>query len=214
MIIKSFTLKQPQDLSAEPWAFLDSFPHLSPATHYLSTGWVVPLASFSQPCSQYLLPGWEFLDIFQPRLSVSTMSGYASDVSTADPSVSSYWKGTGKLLSHQIKLRIFTNRGDSRNRRELLKFVCTPWGGRWTQGATAGTKAPVPQGIQSKKRTLQRRRRWQRVGWLDGINKSWTRSGSWWWTRRSPRARHPAGWSQVEVMEFQLSYFKSWKMML
>ena len=125
-IIQSFTMKQPQDLSAEPWAFLDSFPHLSPATHYLSTGWVVPLASFSQPCSQYLLPGWEFLDIFQPRLSVWTMSGYASDVSTADPSVSSYWKGAGKLLSHQIKLRIFTNRGDSRNKRELLKFVCTP----------------------------------------------------------------------------------------
>ena len=46
------------------------------------------------------------------------------------------------------------------------------------------------------------------------------------WCDHSPRARHPGMWSQVglrkaslrtklvEVMEFQLSYFKSWKVML
>ena len=52
--------------------------------------------------------------------------------------------------------------------------------------------------------------------------------GSQWprWCGHLPRARHPRVWSQVglrkhhyepklvEVMEFQLSYFKSWKMML
>ena len=40
--------------------------------------------------------------------------------------------------------------GDSRTRRDLPKFVCTPRGGRWAQGAAAGTKAPVPRGVQAK----------------------------------------------------------------
>ena len=54
---------------------------------------------------------------------------------------------------------------------------------------------------------------------------SWPRWSQWY--DHSPRARHPGMWSQVglrkeaslrsklvEVMEFQLSYFKSWKMIL
>ena len=40
------------------WVFLDS--------QYLSTGWAILLASFSQPPTQNLLTGWEFLSIFQP----------------------------------------------------------------------------------------------------------------------------------------------------
>ena len=41
--------------------------------------------------------------------------------------------------------------GDSKTRRDLPKFVCTPQGGGWAQGAAAGTKALVPHGVQSKK---------------------------------------------------------------
>ena len=92
------------------------FSQLSPPTQYLSTGWVIPLASFSQPPTQYL----------------------------------SYWEGAGNLLHHQIKLRISTNMGDVRTRRDLTKFICTPRGGGWAQGATAGTRAPVPCGVQLK----------------------------------------------------------------
>ena len=62
----------------------------------------------------------------------------------------SYLEGAGNLLHHQIKLIISTNTGDSRTRRDLPKFVCTLRGGRWARGDTAGTKAPVPRGVQSK----------------------------------------------------------------
>ena len=59
--------------------------------------------------------------------------------------------------------------------------------------------------------------------------KNYTKRSSWprypRWCDHPPRARHPGMWSQVglrkhqrtklvEVMAFQLSYFKSWKMML
>ena len=58
--------------------------------------------------------------------------------------------------------------------------------------------------------------------WQD-IQKNCTKRSSWHrqseWCYHSPRARHPGMWRQVGliklvgVMEFQLSYFKSWKMM-
>ena len=59
------------------------------------------------------------------------------------------------------------------------------------------------------RRTVQKRASWPRESW---------------WCDHSPRARHPEMWSQVglrkhhyekllEVMKFQLSYFKSKKMM-
>ena len=57
--IQSLTTEQPQHLSAEPWVFLNFFPQSSPPTQYLFIGWVIPLASFSQPPTQS--PG-----IFQP----------------------------------------------------------------------------------------------------------------------------------------------------
>ena len=66
------------------------------------------------------------------------------------PQYLSSLEGAGDLLHHQIRLRISTNTGDSRTRRDLPKFVCTPRGGGWAQGAAAGTKAPVPRGVQSK----------------------------------------------------------------
>ena len=66
------------------------------------------------------------------------------------PQYLSYWEGLGELLHRQIKLRISTNPGDSRTRRDLPKFVCTPRGGRWVQGTTAGTKALIPHEVQSK----------------------------------------------------------------
>ena len=38
----------------------------------------------------------------------------------------SNWKEAGNLLPCQIKLRISTNMGDLRTRRDLAKFVCIP----------------------------------------------------------------------------------------
>ena len=60
----------------------------------------------------------------------------------------SNWKWAGNLLHNHIKLRISTNTGDSKTRRGLPKFVCTPRGGGW---ATAGTKALVPRGVQVRR---------------------------------------------------------------
>ena len=40
--------------------------------------------------------------------------------------------------------------GDLRTRRDLPKFVCTHQGGEWAQGATAGTKSPVPRRVKAK----------------------------------------------------------------
>lgn len=38
--------------------------------------------------------------------------------------------------------------GDSRNMRDLLKFICTPWGGRWAQGTTAINFTPEIRPVQ------------------------------------------------------------------
>ena len=63
---QSPTTERPLHLSAEPRAqgFPWFFSQLSPPTQYLSTGWAILLASFSQPLTLYLLTGWEFLRIF------------------------------------------------------------------------------------------------------------------------------------------------------
>ena len=55
-----------------PWFF---FSNQAPHTQYLSTEWVIPLASLSQPPNQDLLPGWEFLGMFQPNFPVSFLLG-------------------------------------------------------------------------------------------------------------------------------------------
>ena len=46
------------------------------------------------------------------------------------------------------------NMGDLRTRKDLHKLVYTLQGGRWVQGAAAGTKALVPQGVQAKEGSL------------------------------------------------------------
>ena len=58
--IQSSTTERPQHLSAEPQVFLDFFPQLNMPTQFLSIGWAILLASFSQPPMQYLLTEWEF----------------------------------------------------------------------------------------------------------------------------------------------------------
>ena len=63
--IQSPTTEQPRHLSAEP-GYSSIFSQLSPHIQYLSTRWAIILASFSQPPTQYLLTGWEFLSVFQP----------------------------------------------------------------------------------------------------------------------------------------------------
>ena len=68
------------------------------------------------------------------------------------PQYLSYWEVAGNLLHCQVKLGISTNAGDSRTRRDLPKFVCTPQ--EWAQGAAAGTKAPVPRGVPLKEGSL------------------------------------------------------------
>ena len=42
------------------------------------------------------------------------------------------------------------NMGDLRTREDLHKLVYTLQGGRWVQGAAAGTKALVACGVQAK----------------------------------------------------------------
>ena len=48
-IIQSPTMVRPQHVLAEPQVFLNFFSQSSPPTQYLSTGWAILLASFSQP---------------------------------------------------------------------------------------------------------------------------------------------------------------------
>ena len=130
------------------------FPHSSPLTQYLSTGWLIPLASFTQPRPQLpvSLPGWEFLCIFQPSPTQCLDHEWVCPgcFTRALSQYLSYWEGAGNLLHSQIKLRVSTSTGDSRTGRDLPKFVCTPQGGRLVQGAAAGTKARIPHGVQSK----------------------------------------------------------------
>ena len=121
----------------------------------LPTVWAILLASFSQSPTQYLLPGWEFLSIFQLSPTQCLYHEWVCPICfTCHPlppaKYLSYWEGADNLLHHQIKLKISTNTGDSRTRKGLPEFICTPQGGGWAQGATAGTKAPVPHGVQLK----------------------------------------------------------------
>ena len=122
--IQSLTMEPPQHLSAKPRVFLDFFLPVSPSTQYLSTGWVIPLASFSQPATHYLFSGWEFLSIFQPSPTWCldhewVYPGYFTQYL-------SYQEGAGNLFHRQIKLRNSTNTADSRTRWDLPKFSCTP----------------------------------------------------------------------------------------
>ena len=99
---------------------------------------------------QYLLIGWEFLSIFQPSPTQCLDHEWVCPGCFTWPPAPQYhssWEGASNLLHCQVKPRISTNTGDSRTRIDLPKFVCTPGGGRWVQGATAGTKAPVPRGV-------------------------------------------------------------------
>ena len=59
------------------------------------------------------------------------------------------WSDPGLPHCRQILYQL-SHPGSPRTRRDLPKFVCTPRGDRWAQGATAGTKAPVPCGVQLK----------------------------------------------------------------
>ena len=63
--IQSPTTERPQHPSAEPRVFLYFFFPVEPPYPYLSTVWAILLPSFSQPTTQYLLTGQEFLNIFQ-----------------------------------------------------------------------------------------------------------------------------------------------------
>ena len=98
------------------------------------------------------LPGWEFLCIFQPSPTQCLDHEWVCPgcFTLALSQYLSYWEGASNLLHSQIKLRVSTRTGDSRTGRDLPKFVCTHRGGRLVQGAAAGTKAPVPRGVQSK----------------------------------------------------------------
>ena len=81
------------------------------------------------------------------------MPGIFHPSTTAPPHPHQYlsnWEGVANLLHRQIKLRIPTNTGDLRTMRDLPKFVWIPQEGEWVEGAAAGTKAPVPRGVQVK----------------------------------------------------------------
>ena len=118
---------------------------------YLSTGWVFCWA-FS-PSSHPT--GWEFLSIFQLsptqcRDHEWVCPGYFTQAPPHPRQYLSNWEGAANLLCCQIKLRISTNTGDLRTRRDLPIFVWIPQEGEWVQRATAGTKALVLRGVQVK----------------------------------------------------------------
>ena len=116
-----------------------------PAPHPVSFDWVgISLYLSTEPYS--LSRSW----VGMPRIFNLT----APPPPTHTHQYPFYWEGAGNLLHHQIKLRISTNMGNLKTRRDLPKFVHTPREGRWVQGATAGTKAPVPHGVQSKEGSL------------------------------------------------------------
>ena len=141
---------------------------LAPPPQYLSTGWVFPgifqpalpqprgvfhpdpphQVSFSYTgISQYISTDPHS----EPHFACGPWVGMPWYISTALPlQVSFAWEGTGNLLHHQVKLRISTNMGDTRTRRVLPKFFCTPWGIRWVQEAAGGTNALIPHGVQVK----------------------------------------------------------------
>ena len=121
--IQSSTMGRPQHLSAKPQVFLDLFHNQAPPP-----GWAIPLASFSQTPTQYLLTGWEFLGIFQPSSTQCLDHEWLCPgcFTHRPPQCLSYRERAGNLFHCQIKLRISINIGDSRTRRNLPKFVCTP----------------------------------------------------------------------------------------
>ena len=113
------------------------------------------LGFFTQPPTQYLLTGWAFLSIFQLgptqcRDHEWVCPGYFTRAPPHPRQYLSNWEGVANLLHRQIKLRIPTNTGDLRTMRDLPKFVWIPQEGEWVEGAAAGTKAPVPRGVQVK----------------------------------------------------------------
>ena len=149
--MQSPTMKQPQHLSAKPWVFLNFFPIEPP--YPVPFHWVGNSGIF-QPAPHPVSFAWVRISgylstkphlVSRPWVSIPWMFTCLQYLS--------YWERAGKLLHCQIKLRTSTNLGDSRIRRDLPKFVCTPRGGGWAQGAAAGTKAPVPRGVQSKERS-------------------------------------------------------------
>ena len=127
-----FPIKSPSQV---PFHWVGNSPStFQPAPHPVSFAWV--------EISQYLSA--------EPHLVSRPWVGVPWMFHPGPLQYLSYWEGAGNLLHRQIKLGISTNTGDSTTRRDLLKFVCTPREGGWAQGATAGTKAPVPRGVQSK----------------------------------------------------------------
>ena len=132
----SYLTTQPRPFSPLQWSDLNIFqsrPRYSliffqsiPSTQYLSTGWAILLASFIWPLTQYLLTGWEFLSIFLPSPTHCLDHEWLCPrcFTWAHPTPVSFL--LGNLLYHQIKLRISTNMRDSRTRRDLPKFICTP----------------------------------------------------------------------------------------
>ena len=93
--IQSPTMEQPWHLSAEPIIPRFFSPQLSPTTQCLSTGWAILLASFSHPLTQYLLPGWEFLCIFQlsPTQCLDHEWVCPRCFTQAPPSIFPTWRG-------------------------------------------------------------------------------------------------------------------------
>ena len=145
---------RPWCISAKPWVFLSFFPN--PAPSPIPFHWVGNSPGIFQPTPHPISFDWVRISRYLSTKSHSVfrpMSGYASDISPARsvPRYLSYWEGAGNLLHRQMKLRISTNTGDWRTRRDLPRFVCTRWGGGWARGAAAGTKALVLCGVQWRK---------------------------------------------------------------
>ena len=86
----------------------------------------------------------QFFPSWAPLSSTFPLGGQFSWHLSASPQPTIFWLGGNFSVS-------FNQAPDLRTWRDLPKFICTPQGGEWAQGVTAGTKAPVPRGVQSKK---------------------------------------------------------------
>ena len=125
-----------------------------PYTHPVLFHWVViHLASFSHlPRSTFPLGG-NFLVSFNRAEPHSCLDHewVSPGCFTGSPLPHIFPTGRGRVTCSTAKWNSASQpMWDLRTRRDFPKFVRIPWGGGWAQGAAAGTKAPVPRGVQAK----------------------------------------------------------------
>ena len=146
--------ERPQHLSAEPRVCLEFFPQLNPPPHPVPFHCVGNSPGIFQPAPHAVSFDWVGISQY---LSTKPYSVSRPGVGMPQmfhlhptPPVSFLLGGGRQPAPLPNKTQNLNQYGRFKTRRDIPTFVCTPRGGEWTQGATAGTKAPVPHGVQLK----------------------------------------------------------------